>query len=120
MLRRLSDSYASLEQKVQERTLALQTSEQRFSSILAAMLDMVWSLSPDGRRLIYVSPSVSAVTGIPPESLRETLAPFFAAIHLEDLGLVKTAFASLVESGKNVDVEFRFYHPSLEIGRAHV
>ena len=123
MLSRLSDSYASLEQKVQERTLALQTSEQRFSSILAAMLDMVWSLSPDGRRLIYVSPSVSAVTGIPPESLRETLAPFFAAIHLEDLGLVKTAFASLVESGKNVDVEFRFYHPSLGLryfcARAH-
>ena len=58
MLSRLSDSYASLEQKVQERTLALQTSEQRFSSIMAAMLDMVWSLSPDGRRLIYVSPSV--------------------------------------------------------------
>lgn len=123
MLRRLSDSYASLELKVQERTLALQTSEQRFSSILAAMLDMVWSLTPDGRRLIYVSPSVSRVTGIPPEILSETLAPFFAAVHPEDLGGVKIAFASLVESGKNVDVEFRFYHPSLGLryfcARAH-
>ena len=123
MLLRLSDSYASLEQKVQERTLALQVSEQRFSSILAAMLDMVWSLSPDGRRLIYVSPSVSGVTGIPAESLSETLAPFFAAVHLEDLGGVKAAFASLVESGKNVDIEFRFYHPSLGLryfcARAH-
>jgi PAS domain S-box-containing protein len=123
MLSRLSESYSLLEQKVQERTLALQASEQRFSSILAAMLDLVWSLSPDGRRVIYVSPSVSSVTGIPPESLSETLAPFFAAVHLEDLGLVKSAFASLVESGKNVDVEFRFYHPYLGLryfcARAH-
>ncbi len=63
------------------------------------------------------------MTGIPPESLSETLAPFFAAVHLEDLGLVKSAFASLVESGKNVDVQFRFYHPYLGLryfcARAH-
>lgn len=123
MLRRLSDSYASLELKVQERTLALQTSEQRFSSILAAMLDTVWSLSPDGRRIIYVSPSVSGLTGIPPENMIETLAPFFDAVFLEDQELVKTAFASLVEFGKNVDIEFRFNHSSLGLryfcARAH-
>lgn len=123
MLHRLAESYSALEIRVAERTHALQLSEQRFSSILAAMVDTVWSLSPDGERVIYVSPSVMSVTGIQPEGLSETLAPFFSAAHPEDLGRVKTALASLVEFGQQVDIEFRYNHPSLGLrylgARAH-
>lgn len=113
MLRRLSESYVLLEQKVQERTHALQESEQRLSSILAAMADTVLSLSPDGERVVYISQSAKGVTGIQPESMSETLAPFFSAVHQEDLERLKNALASLVESGQRVDIEFRYCHPSL-------
>ena len=113
MLHRLSESYLLLEKKVQERTHALQESERRLSSILAAMVDTVWSLSPNGEKVVYISQSAMGVTGIQPESLTETLAPFFSAVHQDDLGRLKTALASLVDSGQQVDIEFRYCHPSL-------
>jgi PAS domain S-box-containing protein len=123
MLTRLSDSYASLEKKVQERTHALLASEQRFSSILEAMIDTVWSLSPDGESVVYVSPSVKEMAGISAERLRESLEPFFSSVHQADQGLVKTALKALVASGQAVDIEFRYHHPSLGIryfcARAH-
>lgn len=111
MLNRLSESYAVLEQRVDERTQALLISESKLAGILASLLDAVWSLSPDGKQVTYLSPSSAGVTGLVPEALQNDLGVFFAAVHPDDLIMVREAMDRLVERGDSVDLEFRFFNP---------
>lgn len=111
MLNRLAESYAVLEQRVDERTQALLTSESKLAGILASLLDGVWSLSPDGKRVTYISPSSAGVTGLVPEVLQNDLGAFFAAVHPDDLMSVRDAMRRMVEHGESIDLEFRFEHP---------
>lgn len=111
MLNRLCESYAVLEQRVDERTQALLISESKLAGILASLLDAVWSLSPDGKQVIYLSPSSGGVTGLLPEALQNDLGVFFAAVHPDDVIKVREAMRRLVEHGDSVDIEFRFFNP---------
>lgn len=111
MLGRLTDSYEALERRVVERTAALQASEQKMTSILASLQDGVWSLTPDGRQLSYVSPRSTTVTGLDSSLLQQDLSTFFAAVHPDDLGIVQLAIGRLVDNRESIDVEFRFNNP---------
>ena len=111
MLNRLSESYAVLEQRVDERTQALLMSESKLAGILASLVDGVWSLSPDGKRVTYVSPSSAGVTGLEPEVLQNDLGEFFSAVYPDDLIKVQDAMRRLVEHGGSIDLEFRFHNP---------
>lgn len=111
MLKRLSDSYNELERRVEERTRALLASEQKMASILASLLDAVWSLSPDGSRIIYVSPAMHEMTALTLDDFGEQLAGFFAAVHDDDLPNFRSAIAGMVASHRAIDIEFRFHHP---------
>ena len=111
MLNRLSESYAVLEQRVDERTQALQISESKLAGILASLLDAVWSLSPDGKHVTYLSPSSDGVTGLVSGALQDDLSVFFAGVHSDDLIMVREAMDRLVERGESVDLEFRFFNP---------
>lgn len=111
MLWRLTDSYEALERRVEERTAALQASEQKLASILASLQDGVWSLTPDGRQLSYISPRSTSVTGLDSTVLQQDLSAFFEAVHPDDLGLVQLALGRLVGNRESIDVEFRFNNP---------
>lgn len=111
MLKRLADSYGELECRVEERTRALQASEQKLSSILASLLDAVWSLAPDGRRITYVSPAMAGMTGLTIDDFGDQLSGFFAAVHDDDLPILRAAVAALIDCQQPVDIEFRFRHP---------
>lgn len=111
MLKRLSDSYNELELRVEERTRAVLASEQKLASILASLLDAVWSLSPDGTRIIYVSPSMQGMTSLTLDDFGDHLAGFFAAVHDDDLPNFRAAIEAMVTRRQPVDVEFRFHHP---------
>ena len=111
MLNRLSESYAVLEQRVDERTQALLISESKLASILASLLDAVWSLSPDGKQVTYLSPSFAGVTGLLPDALQNDLGTFYSAVHPDDVIKVREAMHRLVENGGSIDLEFRFLNP---------
>lgn len=111
MLSRLTDSYDALERRVEERTAALLASEQKLASILASLQDGIWSLTRDGRKLSYISPSSMSVTGLANDLLRNDLNSFFAAVHPDDRDRVQSALRRLVEDGDSIDVEFRFNNP---------
>lgn len=111
MLNRLSESYAVLEQRVDERTQALLISESKLAGILASLLDAVWSLSPDGKQVTYLSPSSAGVTGLLPEALQNDLGTFYSAVHPDDVIKVREAMHRLVEKGGSIDLEFRFLNP---------
>src|SRR5574343_667723 len=111
MLGRLTDSYDVLERRVEERTAALQASEQKLASILASIQDGIWSLTPDGRQLSYISPSSTSVTGIDSAIVQGDLSVFFAAVHANDIEVVQSALRRLIDDGENIDIEFRFNNP---------
>ncbi len=111
MLKRLSESYAVLELRVEERTHALKASEQKLASILSSLDDTVWSLSPDGQRVTYMSPSAYGLTGLPLEQLKHDLGLFFAEVFPEDLESVHAALNQMIHQGATIDIEFRFKNP---------
>lgn len=112
MLNRLANSYNDLEQRVEERTLALQTSEQKMASILASMLDAVWSLDRTGHHATYVSPSMTDMTGIRDIDFRRDLSRFFALIHGDDLAGFREAIRRMVADQETIEIEFRYHHPA--------
>ena len=57
-----------LEAKVQERTKALQESEERFRDMASATGDWIWERDLE-RRYVYVSPAVEKVLGYTPEEM---------------------------------------------------
>lgn len=65
MLARLHEAQATLEQAVASRTAELAQAKQRLDSTLASLADGVYSLSLDRETLLYASPPVWRLLGLP-------------------------------------------------------
>ena len=111
MLERLAESYKELERKVEERTRALQSSERKLDSILASLVDSVWSLSPDGARVTYLSQATEPLTGLTPRQITEDLGEFFRRVHPADVAQLKQGIQSMIVEGQAIELEFRFANP---------
>lgn len=66
MLTRLQAAHSGLEQTVAHRTEELAHAKERLDSILASLHDGVYSLSIDRQTLLFASPPVHALLGLPP------------------------------------------------------
>jgi PAS domain S-box-containing protein len=66
MLRRLREAQEGLERKVEQRTAELAQAKQRLDSTLASLADGVYSISVDRHSLLFASPPVGALLGLPP------------------------------------------------------
>ena len=68
MLRRLQAAHSGLEQTVAHRTEELAQAKERLDSILASLDDGVYSLSIDRQTLLFASPPVYSLLGLPPSA----------------------------------------------------
>ncbi len=67
MLHALRESQQTLELRVEQRTRELADTQARLESIVGSLRDVIVSLSPDGRRVLYLSSAAKTVFGIEPE-----------------------------------------------------
>ena len=93
---------------------ALETSEQRYRSLVHNIPDVVWTADSKGR-FAYVSPNVERLSGFGLEELYENGSRlFFASIHPDDLASVKDGIRRLFNEGRAFDVECRVRRKSGE------
>ena len=114
MLGRLREARDELERRVEERTRQLDESQRRLSSLLAALPDIVFSLTPDGRRYRYSSDAVRSVLGLDPILPGTSTDVFLNQIHPADLDDVRQRLAGLAATG-SAEAVFRAFRTNGEM-----
>jgi PAS domain-containing protein len=106
----MEDANQSLEHQVQERLVAekaLRVSEQRNSTLIAAMTSVVWTTDAKGR-FAGRQDSWGAYTGQHYDDYAGL--GWRAAIHKDDRAALELAFANGVVEGQTFDLELRIWH----------
>ncbi|MEW6733729.1 MAG: response regulator [Acidobacteriota bacterium] len=86
----------------------LKASEQQYRSLVNSIPDITWRLSSRGKP-IFVSPNVKKIIGFTEEEfLQDSNCIRFRSIHHDDVGVVQTAFKSLLNKNLPIDIEYRF------------
>lgn len=135
----LQRAYDELEQKVQERTTALtaanaalqaeiaartlaeekvRTSEERLRGILGSIDEVVWSTSPNGEEVYFISPAAEQLYGRPTSDFYTLPHLWLDVIHPDDRACVAHAFQVQAETGR-FDEEYRIIRPDGEIRWVH-
>jgi PAS domain S-box-containing protein len=107
----------TLEQRVQERTQALQQtnialreSEECFRQMAENIREVFWMGSVSKEAILYISPAYEAIWGRTCQSLYETPQSFIDAIHPDDRSRVIAAFAKQIQG--NYNEEYRIIQPN--------
>ena len=98
-----------LRNKVQQRTMALRESEQRFRQIAENIHEVFWLTTVDLSKLLYISPAYAKVWGRSCESLYQAPRSFIEAIHPEDRARVIAALETNLDRG--FEIEYRVVRP---------
>lgn len=87
-------------------------SEQRFQHMVENLSTVIWMLTPDLSRVLYVNEAFEMVCGLPRQTLYANPQCFFDLIHPEDLARVAQAY-----SGSECDweVSYRILRPDGEL-----
>ena len=97
-----------LETRVQERTAALQASEERFRALIQQGSDIITILSRDAT-IRYVSPAIERVLGYSVAEIEGQNT--FAFVHPDDAPVLADAFRQTLQTpGITLACEFRFRH----------
>ncbi len=101
--------FLGIQRDITERKMAemaLTDSRSRLDSILNSMEDVVWSSTPDGQALNFLSVAVEAMYGRPASEFIADPLKWVAMIHPEDREAVVRAFQRVPEMGE-FDAEYR-------------
>ena len=108
----LQELNATLEQRVLDRTEALQESEARFRQMAENVQEVVWLASADLTKILYVSPAFEKIWGHTCQRLYDNPQLWLEAIHPADRDLVQTAFQNQRSAGQTpLRVEYRIVRP---------
>ena len=91
----------------------LSATRERLDNILASLDDVIWSLSADGNRLLFINPAVQRVYGRPPQDFLNDTDLWHKAVHPEDRQLELAAWDSVLTQG-SFDCEYRIVRPDGE------
>ncbi|MBP1151562.1 MULTISPECIES: EAL domain-containing protein [unclassified Methylocaldum] len=107
-----------LEQRVVESTRQLEQEREHLESILINMRDAVWSVSPDGEKVLFVNKVVENIYGHKPEEFYADPELWLNVVHPDDRPFVHAGFADLLQ-GANFDAVYRIVRADGEIRWVH-
>ncbi|MEH1942355.1 MAG: EAL domain-containing protein [Nostoc sp.] len=93
---------------------ALQESKQRLDGILSSLEDVVWSISADTFKALYLNPAAFKVYGRCASEFFENSNLWLEMIHLEDRQRVYAAIQPLFLNGKQ-ELEYRIVRPDGQV-----
>jgi two-component system, sensor histidine kinase and response regulator len=93
---------------------ALRQSEERLNSILGSLRDVVWSVTPEDHRVLYLNPATETVYGRKVDEFYRDAALRLKITHPDDRQQIMDSFPRLLETG-SVDQEFRILRPDGEV-----
>ncbi|MGF1489600.1 MAG: response regulator [Prochloraceae cyanobacterium] len=117
-----------LERKVQQRTTELQQeiinriqaemsakeNLEKLESILNSLVEVVISIDPDTKTIIYLNPAAEAIYDRPLNEFFDRPKLWLEVIHREDRDFVDRSFADL-EAKPSINLEYRILRPQGEI-----
>jgi diguanylate cyclase (GGDEF)-like protein/PAS domain S-box-containing protein len=115
-LARLPSAVTRALQQAEERRNSRKTEAElaivrdRTNSIFDSLRDVVWSVSPGLRQIIYVNAATREVFGVPPEQFIAKPALWFDIVHSEHRQQVRNAWDRVVVAGDAIDMEYRIVH----------
>lgn len=89
---------------------AQQESQQRLSSILDSLQDIVWSVAADSFEMLYLSPAAETIYGQPIADFLKHPELWLQMVHPDDRGRIRAFTNSLIETGSN-EMEYRIVRP---------
>ena len=98
-----------LEQRVEQRTAALQESETKYRIVADNTYDWEFWLSPEGR-FLYISPSCERLTGYTMEEFESDPELLVRIIHPDDTPVFQQHRHSAVQDRHPVELHFRILH----------
>jgi PAS domain S-box-containing protein len=109
--RRLRDREAELESAKAQLARYAGKLEERLQAVLDSVPDVVFSMSPDGRELHYLSPATKRVFGLSQGEIASDPLRWTASIIPEDREQAATCFRLAADAGQSGSVVYRYRHP---------
>lgn len=97
---------------------ALQRSRQQLASILNSIDDVVWSSTPDGLELLFISAAAEKLYGRPAAQFMTEPSSWLDAVHADDRTMAAAAFARVSETGE-FDAEYRIVRADRTVRWVH-
>ena len=85
---------------------ALQSSEQKFRTLVESARDLIFMLDPDGS-IVYVNPVVSSLLGYSPEEIYERRGGGVDLVHQDDRSRMATCFREMLAGRMFSGLEYR-------------
>ncbi|HYT83053.1 MAG TPA: response regulator [Gemmatimonadales bacterium] len=82
--------------------------EERLRSVVATVPDVLFSLSPDGGQVHYISPAAAHVFGYTPEEVAAERDLWYQRLSPEDVAKVRACRERAAATGQSQTVEYRF------------
>ncbi len=84
--------------------------EERLRSVLSSVPDVLFSMSPDGGQVHYISPATAHVFGYEAEEVLADTSVWFGRVSSEDQSRLRAGRVQAVATGQSQTVEYRFRH----------
>lgn len=108
-LRQMNDE---LERLVVERTGELHESEARFRQLAEQSSEVFWFVGLDPERLLYISPAIERIWGLPVERLSQHPRTWMESVHPDDRPRVRAAYDAAINGhSARFDAEYRIVRP---------
>jgi diguanylate cyclase (GGDEF)-like protein/PAS domain S-box-containing protein len=107
----LTEANTSLELRVTE----LHEAEEKLSSILESIDNIVWSASVDGRELLYVNAAIERTHGRPMSDFIAEPRLWFDSVHPDDRLRIDQELAELQRGGGAATLQYRVTRPDGEL-----
>jgi len=95
---------------------ALRDSEEKFRQLAEHIQDVLWMVSPETKKILYISPSYEKIWGKTGQSLYENPDSWMESIHKDDLDYVTK---NINKKPTNYDHEYRIIRPDGEVRWIH-
>ena len=111
---------ACLQVQLERERRALAESERRLRELADAIDDVVWLSDPVAGRLLYISPAIERIWGLPAAGLLDDWHAWTAHIHPEDRERALREIRAGAADRDNYDTRFRVVKPSGEVRYVHL
>ncbi len=81
---------------------ALQRQQAQFRQLHQSLSDALWIASADGRTMLYVSPAIEQICGLPPERMMADPGLWLQVVHPEDQHIARASSDELQVTGEAV------------------
>ncbi len=93
---------------------ALERQQAQFRQLHQSLAAVLWMASPDGSKLLYVSPAIESMYGLSPEQVMSHPEFWVQAVHPDDAGVAQASHDTLLATGE-ASCEYRIVTKSGDI-----